>query len=178
MEIMDLLRGPVLGVILMILLMAGVVLVAAFAALMAQIGLLFRWRVPPTPSREGVQPSQIEPDDRPRTSRIHPTPQVVAADERPDEWWLEKIRKTEDGVLRRTPCLTSLQHPYCQLMRQKRGKTMVKILDEISNRIPWLRNRSTLCIPNDLQVHATELSYNDQNELEYILFHVTETEGD
>ena len=39
---MELLRGPVLGVIVMIILMAGVLIITAFAALMAQMGLLFR----------------------------------------------------------------------------------------------------------------------------------------
>jgi len=43
-ELMDLLRGPALGVIFMILLLAGVLLITAFAALMAQMGLLFRMR--------------------------------------------------------------------------------------------------------------------------------------
>jgi hypothetical protein len=39
---MDLLRGPVLGVIMMIMLLAGVLIISAFAALMAQMGLLFK----------------------------------------------------------------------------------------------------------------------------------------
>ena len=43
-ELMDLLRGPALGVIIMIILLAGVLLITAFAALMAQMGLLFRMR--------------------------------------------------------------------------------------------------------------------------------------
>jgi hypothetical protein len=43
-ELMDLLRGPALGVIVMILLLAGVLLITAFAALMAQMGLLVRMR--------------------------------------------------------------------------------------------------------------------------------------
>lgn len=43
-ELMDLLRGPALGVIVMIILLAGVLLITAFAALMAQMGLLFRMR--------------------------------------------------------------------------------------------------------------------------------------
>ena len=43
-ELMDLLRGPALGVIIMIILLAGVLLITAFAALMAQMGLLFRLR--------------------------------------------------------------------------------------------------------------------------------------
>jgi hypothetical protein len=43
-QLMDLLRGPALGVIFMILLLAGVLLITAFAALMAQMGLLFRMK--------------------------------------------------------------------------------------------------------------------------------------
>jgi hypothetical protein len=43
-ELMDLLRGPALGVVFMIILLAGVLLITAFAALMAQMGLLFRMK--------------------------------------------------------------------------------------------------------------------------------------
>ena len=39
---MDLLRGPVLGVIVMIILLAGALIITAFAALIAQMSLLFR----------------------------------------------------------------------------------------------------------------------------------------
>jgi hypothetical protein len=39
---MDLLRGPALGVIAMIILLAGVLLITAFAALIAQMSLLLR----------------------------------------------------------------------------------------------------------------------------------------
>jgi hypothetical protein len=43
-ELMDLLRGPALGVVFMIILLAGALLITAFAALMAQMGLLFRMK--------------------------------------------------------------------------------------------------------------------------------------
>ena len=43
-ELMDLLRGPALGVVFMIILLAGVLLITAFAALIAQMGLLFRMK--------------------------------------------------------------------------------------------------------------------------------------
>jgi len=43
-QLMDLLRGPALGVISMIILMAGVFIITAFAALIAQMSLLFRLR--------------------------------------------------------------------------------------------------------------------------------------
>jgi len=41
-QVMDLLRGPALVVIVMIILLAGVVLFTAFAALIAQMALLFK----------------------------------------------------------------------------------------------------------------------------------------
>ena len=43
-QLMDLLRGPALGVISMIILVAGVLIITAFAALIAQMSLLFRLR--------------------------------------------------------------------------------------------------------------------------------------
>ena len=43
-QLMDLLRGPALGVIVMIILMAGVLIITAFAALIAQMSLLLRLR--------------------------------------------------------------------------------------------------------------------------------------
>jgi hypothetical protein len=43
-QIMDLLRGPAFGVIVMIILMAGILIITAFAALIAQMSLLFRLR--------------------------------------------------------------------------------------------------------------------------------------
>ncbi len=43
-QLMDLLRGPALGVISMIILMAGALIITAFAALIAQMSLLFRLR--------------------------------------------------------------------------------------------------------------------------------------
>jgi hypothetical protein len=43
-QLMDLLRGPALGVILMIILLVGVLIITAFAALIAQMSLLIRLR--------------------------------------------------------------------------------------------------------------------------------------
>lgn len=43
-QLMDLLRGPAFGVIVMIILMAGILIITAFAALIAQMSLLFRLR--------------------------------------------------------------------------------------------------------------------------------------
>jgi hypothetical protein len=56
-QLIDLLRGPALGVVFMILLLAGVIIVTAFAALIAQLSLLLRlkpWNIPQKPS-EGVR---------------------------------------------------------------------------------------------------------------------------
>lgn len=94
-QVMDVLRGPVLGVIFMIILMAGVILVAAFAALVAQFGLLLRWRTLPVPNREPDQASRTEPVERTRSGKSHSTPQVVAVDPVPDnpidaDWWPDK----------------------------------------------------------------------------------------
>ena len=41
-EILEVLRGPVLGLIFMIFALAGIIVTAAFAALIAQMGLLLR----------------------------------------------------------------------------------------------------------------------------------------
>ncbi len=43
-SLLDILRGPALGVVLMIFALAGVIVVTAFAALIAQVGLLMRLR--------------------------------------------------------------------------------------------------------------------------------------
>lgn len=54
---------------------------------------------------------------------------------------------------------------------------MATILEKLTEKIPWLRAKAPLNIPNDLEVLNTELYFNDQGELEYILFQVTEHEG-
>ena len=43
-SLLDILRGPALGVVLMIIALAGVIVITAFAALIAQVGLLMRLR--------------------------------------------------------------------------------------------------------------------------------------
>lgn len=43
-EILEVLRGPVLGLIFVIFALAGIIVTAAFAALIAQMGLLLRMR--------------------------------------------------------------------------------------------------------------------------------------
>jgi len=54
-NIMALLRGPALGVIFMIILLAGVVLVTATAALVAQVGLVLRLKPWNAPDQGGNQ---------------------------------------------------------------------------------------------------------------------------
>lgn len=51
------------------------------------------------------------------------------------------------------------------------------IIGKLSEAIPWLRMKNSLSIPNDLEVEGTELHFNEQNELDYLLFQVTEREG-
>ena len=54
---------------------------------------------------------------------------------------------------------------------------MAKIIDQLIDKIPWLRVKNGLNIPNDLEVRGTELLFNDRNELDYLLFQVIEREG-
>jgi hypothetical protein len=54
---------------------------------------------------------------------------------------------------------------------------MAKIIDQLTDKIPWLRAKNGLNIPNDLEVRGTELLFNDRNELDYLLFQVIEREG-
>lgn len=55
-EVLEALRGPALGVIIMIILIGGVVVITAFAALIAQMGLLLRMR-----SQLRLRPQQVAP---------------------------------------------------------------------------------------------------------------------
>ena len=43
-EVLEVFRGPVLGLIFVIIALAGIIVTAAFAALIAQMGLLLRMR--------------------------------------------------------------------------------------------------------------------------------------
>ena len=63
-QLMDLLRGPALGVISMIILMAGVLIITAFAALIAQMSLLFRLR----PWNTSEKRSETGKEDYPQES--------------------------------------------------------------------------------------------------------------
>ena len=54
---------------------------------------------------------------------------------------------------------------------------MANIIHKITDKIRWLQGKDGLNIPNDLEVIRTELQFNDRNELDYLLFQVTEREG-
>jgi hypothetical protein len=93
-QIMDLLRGPVIGVIFMIILLAGILLITAFAALVAQFGLLLRWKLQQIPPRDQEPVRQTVPDERSKPTRMQVSPQVVANEPDPGEiidaeWWPE-----------------------------------------------------------------------------------------
>ena len=94
-EILEGLRGPVLGMVMVILFLAGTIVVAAFAALVAQMSLLLRLR-----PRERTR--QASPRNGPDVagarqaaySSTYPSPRS-AVYERPNEdvvdavWWQE-----------------------------------------------------------------------------------------
>ncbi len=59
-QIMDLLRGPAFGVIVVIVLIAGVIIITAFAALVAQMGLLFRLKPATVPGKQAERSQEKE----------------------------------------------------------------------------------------------------------------------
>ena len=110
-QLMDLLRGPALGVIVMIILLAGVLIITAFAALIAQMSFLFRlrpWNTSEKRSETGKGDTPQEPyeqrsaayetqrassPDRQRSPSEHPRRgQVVVVEPNANEvidavWW-------------------------------------------------------------------------------------------
>lgn len=93
-QVMDVLRGPALGVILMIFLLAGVVLITAFAALVAQFGLFLRWRPQTVPGRETDSAARVDTGEQILKERNRPSAQVAQEEVPPDEiidaeWWPE-----------------------------------------------------------------------------------------
>ena len=62
-SILDILRGPALGVVVMIFALAGVIVITAFAALIAQVSLLLRLR-----------PWQAQPAAKPQAVPDYPSP--------------------------------------------------------------------------------------------------------
>ena len=106
-HIMDLLRGPVLGVIFVIFLISGAIIITAFAALVAQMGLLLRLKSSnspeqgrdldnPSPARQPFERRQLTTLERRSSPSEHPRrgPVVVFepnADEVVDAiWWQER----------------------------------------------------------------------------------------
>jgi len=103
-QLMDLLRGPALGVIVVIILMAGVLIITAFAALIAQMSLLVRLRPWNTsekrsetrkegyPQETFEQRSATREDQRASSPHRQRSPQVVFVEPNTNEvvdaiWW-------------------------------------------------------------------------------------------
>ena len=103
-QLMDLLRGPALGVISMIILMAGVLIITAFAALIAQMSLLFRlkpWNTSEKRSETGKegypqesyeQCSSARENQQASSQSRQRSPQVVVVEPNANEvidaiWW-------------------------------------------------------------------------------------------
>ena len=103
-QLMDLLRGPALGVISMIILMAGVLIITAFAALIGQMSLLFRllpWNASEKRSETGKegypqesyeQRSSARENQRASSQSRQRSPQVVVVEPNANEvidavWW-------------------------------------------------------------------------------------------
>jgi hypothetical protein len=76
-KFMDLLRGPALGVIIMIILLAGAIIITAFAALIAQMSLLLRLKLWNTSEKhtEGVRSETEKKDNRQETYAQRPSTQ-------------------------------------------------------------------------------------------------------
>ena len=99
-HIMDLLRGPVLGVIFVIFLISGAIIITAFASLVAQMGLLLRLKSSNSPERGHDPDSQSAATPpsayrRPITFESQRSPQVVDFEPNSDEvvdgvWWQER----------------------------------------------------------------------------------------
>jgi len=51
------------------------------------------------------------------------------------------------------------------------------IIGKLAEKIPWLKRKDKLSIPDDLEINGTELTYNERHELESLIFHITEREG-
>jgi hypothetical protein len=51
------------------------------------------------------------------------------------------------------------------------------ILEQIQEKIPWIKGKTTMTIPNDLEIEHTELLFTPDNELDALIFKVIEREG-
>ena len=88
-SLLDILRGPALGVVIMIIALAGVIVVTAFAALIAQVGLLMRlrpWQSQPVAKAQAAPDSPISYSTprSPKRSVREQEEEVIDA-----EWWYE-----------------------------------------------------------------------------------------
>ena len=89
-SILDILRGPALGVVVMIFALAGVIVITAFAALIAQVSLLLRlrpWQAQPAAKPQAVPDSPISYSTSrspKRSVREQEEEEVIDA-----EWWYE-----------------------------------------------------------------------------------------
>ena len=89
-SILDILRGPALGVIFMIFALAGVIVITAFAALIAQVSLLMRlrpWQAQPAAKPQAVPdlPLSYSTSRSPKRS-VHDQEEGDVIDA---EWWYE-----------------------------------------------------------------------------------------
>ena len=88
-QLMDILRGPALGVVFMIILLAGVIIITAFAALIAQTSLLLRlkpWQTSNEQSSAKSSPQVATAPERQRSPSEHPRRgQVVVYEPKPNE---------------------------------------------------------------------------------------------
>lgn len=92
-EIVEGLRGPMFGVVFVIIALAGTIVVAAFAALVAQMSLLLRLRPREStnraPTNEGYRVSETQ---RPYSARTSRSPKDSALEQDTEEivdgiWW-------------------------------------------------------------------------------------------
>jgi hypothetical protein len=99
-QLMNLVRGPALGVVVMILLLAGVLIVTAFAALIAQMSLQLRlkpWNTSDKSSSRETSDEQGTVKGKPQRatgSEHQDSPQVVVIEPNVSEvvdavWWQE-----------------------------------------------------------------------------------------
>ena len=83
-SLLDILRGPALGVVIMIIALAGVIIVTAFAALIAQVGLLMRlrpWQPQPAARQKVTDRRQPSYSHRRSLRRVIQEPPVREPDE-------------------------------------------------------------------------------------------------
>ena len=89
-SILDILRGPALGVIFMIFAFAGVIVITAFAALIAQVSLLMRlrpWQAQPAAKAQAVPDSPLSyATSRSPKRSVHEQEEGDVIDA---EWWYE-----------------------------------------------------------------------------------------